>query len=86
MDVQARLHEARWPDFLLGSQEVADLAGTSADGAWRGLRVRIGLHTGACLSDLDPTTKRIDYFGHSVGGEGGREGERERARERASER
>ena len=46
--------------------EVADIAGVSADGAWRGLRVRVGLHTGAVLSDCDPTTKRIDYFGHSV--------------------
>jgi len=45
---------------------VADIAGISEDGAWRGLRVRIGLHTGACLSDLDPTTKRIDYFGNAV--------------------
>lgn len=45
---------------------VADITGISEDGAWRGLRVRIGLHTGACLSDLDPTTKRIDYFGNAV--------------------
>jgi adenylate cyclase len=45
---------------------VHDIAGASADGAWRGLRVRIGIHTGPCLSDMDPTTKRIDYFGHAV--------------------
>ena len=45
---------------------VRDIAGASPDGAWRGLRVRVGLHTGACLSDVDPTTKRIDYFGNAV--------------------
>ena len=42
------------------------LLGVSGDGAWRGLRVRIGLHTGKCLGEIDPTTKRMDYFGNMV--------------------
>ena len=28
--------------------------------------MRIGLHTGKCLGEIDPTTKRMDYFGNMV--------------------
>ena len=38
IDVQSRLFEAKWPDFLLDDSDVADFAGVSDDGAWRLLR------------------------------------------------
>ena len=59
IDVQSRLFEAKWPEFLLNDNDVKNFAGNSDDGAWRGLRVRIGLHTGACISEVDPTTYRM---------------------------
>ena len=66
LEAQQRLFDAAWPHWLLDDAALTDTAGVSGDGAWRGLRVRIGLHTGKCLGEIDPTTKRMDYFGNMV--------------------
>ncbi|MBT6432862.1 MAG: tetratricopeptide repeat protein [Deltaproteobacteria bacterium] len=63
---QLRLHQAPWPDELIKNQATHALVGESADGLFRGLRVRMGIHTGAPKPQLDPITGRMDYFGPMV--------------------
>lgn len=63
LDVQSDLLRCDWPEETLKHPD----AGTSIDGAWRGLRVRMGMHSGR---PLPPTkhemTGRSRYAGRSV--------------------
>ncbi len=63
--MQERLQEAEWPDAL-NDVAVVGLSGTTEDGRFRGLRVRMGVHTGNPDCQLDPVTGRMDYFGPMV--------------------
>ena len=63
--MQERLHAAEWPEAL-NDEAVSDLAGTTKDGLFCGLRVRMGVHTGTPDCLLDPVTGRMDYFGRMV--------------------
>ena len=66
LEAQARMYDAHWPDWLLNDPVLNDspvAPKETPDKTWRGLRVRIGLHTGQCLGEVDPTTKRTDHFG-----------------------
>eukprot|EP00993_Chasmostoma_nieuportense_P004165 NODE_484_length_2169_cov_28.356024_g448_i0.p1 GENE.NODE_484_length_2169_cov_28.356024_g448_i0~~NODE_484_length_2169_cov_28.356024_g448_i0.p1 ORF type:complete len:509 (+),score=145.54 NODE_484_length_2169_cov_28.356024_g448_i0:54-1580(+) len=36
------------------------------DGLWNGLRVRMGFHGGNVITEEDPITQRVDYFGPTV--------------------
>jgi len=65
LEAQRKLHEADWPDAL-GMPDIASLAGDTADGTFRGLRVRMGVHTGTPVRRRDPTTGRSDFFGPDV--------------------
>ena len=58
--LQQRLHDADWGDELLAQPECAVEAGQ------RGVRVRMGVHTGEPLAKPDPLTGRMDYFGPMV--------------------
>lgn len=60
MAVQESLMRVDWPEAL--STEPAAL---EAPG-FKGLRVRMGVHTGAPLARLNPMTGRTDYFGPVV--------------------
>ena len=65
IDVQRELLDADWDDRLLA----LELAGEQRAGdkvVYRGLRVRIGLHTGDAEAKLHPTTGRMDYYGPMV--------------------
>eukprot|EP01065_Artemidia_motanka_P001224 TRINITY_DN10566_c0_g1_i1.p1 TRINITY_DN10566_c0_g1~~TRINITY_DN10566_c0_g1_i1.p1 ORF type:complete len:675 (+),score=132.39 TRINITY_DN10566_c0_g1_i1:193-2217(+) len=64
-DVQNRLLRAEWPEALLQSPHASEVQ-TDGRSIWRGLRVRMGVHCGAPLSDVDPTTKRVSYYGPVV--------------------
>ena len=66
MDTQMKLLIAEWPPELLDDAELAGVGDDTGDGLWRGLRVRIGVHTGPCLHEIDPTHGRMDYFGNMV--------------------
>ena len=57
---QTRLHEADWSDLLLAQPECA------VEGGLRGVRVRMGVHTGEPHARPDPVTGRMDHFGRMV--------------------
>eukprot|EP00754_Rhynchopus_humris_P014482 Rhum_TRINITY_DN14388_c7_g2::Rhum_TRINITY_DN14388_c7_g2_i1::g.85896::m.85896 len=62
LDVQRRLHDADWPPSLMALPQCAAGCG----GVWGGLTVRIGLHEGEVMRELNPVTGRADYFGTTV--------------------
>lgn len=64
INVQQLLERAPWPQRVTGDTTYQSLShcGTFI----RGLRVRMGIHTGPVSSHRDPTTGRMDYFGASV--------------------
>jgi len=64
MSVQTQLERAPWPHRLLGDQTYETRNQCLAP--IRGLRVRMGAHTGPVSTHRDPTTGRMDYFGPSV--------------------
>jgi len=63
---QQRLHDADWPQELLDDLAAGVVPGLDADDDFRGLRVRIGIHTGRPRCQPDPLTGRMDYFGRMV--------------------
>eukprot|EP01012_Entosiphon_sulcatum_P067156 TRINITY_DN9670_c0_g1_i1.p1 TRINITY_DN9670_c0_g1~~TRINITY_DN9670_c0_g1_i1.p1 ORF type:complete len:1171 (-),score=117.30 TRINITY_DN9670_c0_g1_i1:13-3525(-) len=64
---QLQLLEADWPAALLALPEAKEVAIPAGVGwLWRGLRVRMGVHSGEPFHEMDPTTARMDYFGPVV--------------------
>jgi adenylate cyclase len=64
--IQMQLLEVAWPQEILNSingQEVCDADGNVI---FRGLSVRMGIHYGSPVWEVDPVTKRMDYFGPMV--------------------
>ncbi|KAJ6192791.1 phosphatase 2C-domain-containing protein [Bipolaris maydis] len=64
--IQSQLLEVQWPQEILNSvngQEVVDADGNVI---FRGLSVRMGIHWGTPVCEVDPVTKRMDYFGPMV--------------------
>ena len=64
--IQSQLLEVPWPQEILSSvhgQEVCDADGNVI---FRGLSVRMGIHRGVPVCEIDPVTKRMDYFGPMV--------------------
>ncbi|OAA79587.1 adenylate cyclase [Akanthomyces lecanii RCEF 1005] len=64
--VQNELLEVTWPSEILSSmsgQAVYDKDNTLI---FKGLSVRMGIHFGDCVSETDPVTRRMDYFGPMV--------------------
>lgn len=65
LGVQDGLLRMAWPVEILDHPDAA----VESDGRntiFRGLRVRMGIHTGKPLCERDPTTGRMDYFGPVV--------------------
>ena len=64
--IQSSLLEQEWPQEIVSSvhgQEVADADGNVL---FRGLSVRMGIHWGSPVCEIDPVTRRMDYFGPMV--------------------
>eukprot|EP01062_Namystynia_karyoxenos_P002856 TRINITY_DN109_c1_g4_i1.p1 TRINITY_DN109_c1_g4~~TRINITY_DN109_c1_g4_i1.p1 ORF type:complete len:1469 (+),score=315.03 TRINITY_DN109_c1_g4_i1:70-4476(+) len=60
--------QTTWPPEL-EDDEACAVRYSTGDGArciWTGLRVRVGLHVGEPICQMDPTTGRMDYFGGCV--------------------
>jgi adenylate cyclase len=64
--IQSQLLEVPWPQEILNSvigQEVQDPDGNVI---FKGLSVRMGIHWGTPVCEVDPVTRRMDYFGPMV--------------------
>eukprot|EP00741_Cyanophora_paradoxa_P004456 tig00000803_g4325.t1 len=66
LDVQVQLTKEEWDPELLKNPESAVEEDEAGSLLWRGLRVRMGCHTGEPSCEPDPTTRRMDYFGPMV--------------------
>jgi hypothetical protein len=66
VEVQEALMDTEWPAELLSSTQLNEGNPNSIKPNFRGLRVRMGIHSGVPLCQLDPITQRMDYFGQTV--------------------
>jgi class 3 adenylate cyclase/serine/threonine protein phosphatase PrpC len=79
LNVQIQLLEADWPQEILEAPEGILVYGPKSLGndnaesdnedkvlLYRGLSVRMGIHVGNPVCELDPITRRMDYFGPMV--------------------
>jgi predicted ATPase/class 3 adenylate cyclase/Tfp pilus assembly protein PilF len=65
LEIQRMLHQAVWPR-VKNSVGVGAWYDTEENSVFRGLRVRMGAHTGDPMSEIDTVTKRRDYFGPDI--------------------
>eukprot|EP01062_Namystynia_karyoxenos_P052012 TRINITY_DN4125_c0_g1_i1.p1 TRINITY_DN4125_c0_g1~~TRINITY_DN4125_c0_g1_i1.p1 ORF type:complete len:908 (+),score=107.30 TRINITY_DN4125_c0_g1_i1:86-2809(+) len=67
VEAQRSLVRAQWPPELLAHPLCSRIEGTPGTGPlWNGLRVRIGMHYGEARAEVNPITRRYDYFGPTV--------------------
>jgi adenylate cyclase len=64
--VQVQLVREDWPLEILESEEGKEIYDSTGQLIARGLAVRMGIHWGKPVCELDPITKRMDYFGPVV--------------------
>ena len=64
--VQEALVEADWPEELLNNEASRVEKDSEGKVIWRGLRVRMGIHSGEPTAQQDPVSGRMDYFGRMV--------------------
>jgi class 3 adenylate cyclase/ribosomal protein L24E len=63
--VQIRLMEAKWPEEVF-KHKSGKIEMDGDKPMFKGFRVRMGIHTGNPIVEIDPTTEREDYFGPMV--------------------
>lgn len=64
--VQSALLEVQWPQEILSSVHGEEMQDADGNVIFRGLSVRMGIHWGHPVCEVDPVTKRMDYFGPMV--------------------
>ena len=64
--VQMQLLDVSWPSEVLNSMSCQPVYDKDGNLIFKGLSVRMGLHFGNCVSETDPVTRRMDYFGPMV--------------------
>lgn len=64
--VQLSLLEVAWPSEILNSMTGQTVFDKDNNSIFKGLSVRMGIHYGECVSETDPVTRRMDYFGPMV--------------------
>ncbi|ORY13274.1 hypothetical protein BCR34DRAFT_272780 [Clohesyomyces aquaticus] len=64
--IQSQLLEVQWPQEILSSVNGAEVVDPDGNIIFRGLSVRMGIHWGSPVCEVDPVTKRMDYFGPMV--------------------
>ena len=64
--VQQHLLEVDWPPEILNTVHCQEVYDADENTIYRGLSVRMGVHWGNPVSELDPVTRRMDYFGPMV--------------------
>lgn len=63
---QLDLLRTNWPDKLMNHPDASEEKGEDGEILQKGIRVRMGIYTGAPLCEKDPVTARMDYFGPVV--------------------
>lgn len=64
--VQLSLLEVSWPSEVLNAVSAQLITDKDNTVIFKGLSVRMGIHYGDCVSEVDPVTRRMDYFGPMV--------------------
>lgn len=64
--IQSQLLEVQWPQEILNSVHGEEVQDADGNVIFRGLSVRMGIHWGRPVCEIDPVTKRMDYFGPMV--------------------
>ncbi|PKS06341.1 hypothetical protein jhhlp_007089 [Lomentospora prolificans] len=64
--VQIQLLEVNWPAEVVSSLSGQPLYDKDGSLIFKGLSVRMGVHYGETVSETDPVTRRMDYFGTMV--------------------
>lgn len=64
--VQQQLLDADWPAEILETKQCREVVDAKGHVIFRGLSVRMGVHWGSPVCELDVVTRRMDYFGPMV--------------------
>jgi adenylate cyclase len=64
--VQVQLLEVNWPPEVLNSVTCQEVFDKENNLIFKGLSVRMGIHYGEPVAEIDPVTRRMDYFGPMV--------------------
>ncbi|KAF2012161.1 PP2C-domain-containing protein [Aaosphaeria arxii CBS 175.79] len=64
--IQSHLLDVQWPQEILNSVNGQEVVDPDGNVIFRGLSVRMGIHYGQPVCEIDPVTKRMDYFGPMV--------------------
>ncbi|KAI0021504.1 protein phosphatase 2C [Xylariomycetidae sp. FL0641] len=64
--VQTQLLDVPWPSEVLNSLSCQEVYDKENNLIFRGLSVRMGVHYGEPVAEIDPVTRRMDYFGPMV--------------------
>lgn len=65
-NVQNQLLHEEWPSEILETNECCEVTDDMGTVIFRGLSVRMGIHWGSPVCELDMVTRRMDYFGPMV--------------------
>lgn len=65
-NVQNQLLVEDWPQEILATNEGCEVTDNAGNMIFRGLSVRMGIHWGSPVCELDMVTRRMDYFGPMV--------------------
>ena len=64
--IQSQLLEVQWPQEILNSIHGEEISDADGNIIFKGLSVRMGIHWGRPVCEIDPVTRRMDYFGPMV--------------------
>ena len=64
--IQTVLLEVQWPQEILNCIHGEEVSDPDGNVIFRGLSVRMGIHWGRPVCEIDPVTRRMDYFGPMV--------------------
>ncbi|KAJ8122481.1 hypothetical protein ONZ43_g1336 [Nemania bipapillata] len=64
--VQMQLLQVDWPSEVLNSVSCQEICDKDNNVIFKGLSVRMGIHYGEPVAEIDPVTRRMDYFGPMV--------------------
>lgn len=65
-NIQNQLLNEDWPSEILETNECCEVTDNAGNMIFRGLSVRMGIHWGSPVCELDMVTRRMDYFGPMV--------------------